>query len=548
MIRTLALILATIAAALWPCSVLGQTYRPTDGPLHSWVAANGKPGSVLTLPAGSFELTGPIFVNGFTLRGEDADSPTVVRPRGHGLIWVGQPTIPLNLAPYKVGLALWTKPPGVAPATFDATETPLNRPLHRVRRLSITLDLDTPGGSVEPGGLFNFGPIWCWWHPNAPRGPEMFLTTGSTPFDPDGTTETQLTWSRPQPAERTRLVWTIDLDAGSVGLSCNGVDLGSRTMPAGRRFPAITNTRATIGSAQQEANEIKGRWMLPGGVPDRRIRGFDAVADGVSIGRIAINSEWLLGVWSPDGGGPLYPVPYDPAIYRWVGGTTRLANLDIRPMERFKTAVRVGQIMGRCDFRNLRSTKAAVAIRKLPGLVSYTHHIDGLTTEYSPAIVGYGMTIHASDWTIRYPTVVGVSLADSNLRLERWETVNGAEDKTGSDLQAMFDFAAVSNGGNVSLTGGSSNDESGRVAFGAWLQFTAGSEWTSNVRLKVEDSVINAPGYGVPAYWLRTVPWASRSAIAEINASHWGTPGWRVSPNWTVDSPDRPSTPAPVTP
>jgi hypothetical protein len=523
------------------------TYTPaTDGALHQWIAANGRPGAVLMLPPGAYDLTAPIHINGFTLAGSDPRQPTTIRPRGHGLIWAGQPRWSYDLAAYKQGLELWTKPPGAPMAMFDATETPLARPLHRYRRITISLDLDTPGGVIEPGGLFNFGPVWCWWHPQAPRGPEMFVNLGAKPFDPDSPPPVRCTWTRPTLTDRTTLVWTIDLTEGRITLTCNGLPMGERSIPPRQFFPAINNVRATIGSAQEEPNGIRGRWMLPGGVPDRRIRGFEVTADNRSIARIAINSEWQLSVTSPDGSGPLYPVPYDPAVYRFVDGLTRVENLVIRPAERFKAGIRVGQIMGRCEFRNIAVYNAAVGVRKLPGLVSYDHYIDGLTTEYSPTITGHGMTIRASDWTIRYPATHAVSLGDSNLSLERWTAVANAKDEPNNDLQAAFDFAPIGNGGTLSLRDGMWNDESGVVAYGSWLYFKAGSSQTSSARLTVQDCAINVPS-SAPTYRLDSVA-PHRAAAARIFATHWGAPVFHAASNWSVDGPERPASPGAVTP
>lgn len=543
--------LALTACVAWSAS--GQTYDPaTSGPLHSWVVANGKPGAVLTIPPGTYDLTEPIFVDGFTLAGTDWSRPTQLNLRGHGMLWVGQKAWPTaDRRSYVVDGVLRTKPDGLTPATFDMTESGANRPWHRTRKLTIDLELDTPGGKVEPGGLFSFGPFWCWWHPNAPRGPELFLTLGASPFDPVTTADVKLTWDRPAPAERLALRWTIDLDAGTVGLVVNGVDLGTRSIPAGRSFPAIVNRRATLGTAQAELNEIRHRWELPGGVPDRRIRRFE-VTDGKSVlVRMSIANAWDFGAWATDGGGPLIPVPYDATLYGFRGGHHRLRDLVLRADSPHKCGVRVGQVMGQARFENVKVIGASVAVRKLPGKVSYTHYFDGFTAEYcGGVIIGHGMTVHGRDWDIRYPRLFGVSLADSNFRLERWTGTAGCEDKAGADIQVVFDFAAASNGGSVSIAGGMWNDESGRVAMGAFLHYLGGSRDTSSARLIIEDSAINVPGFGRPAYWLRSMP-AARPAAARIFASHWGAPLFDIAPNWTVEGPERPVAPAtsaPVTP
>lgn len=80
----------TLAACVaWSAS--GQTYDPaTSGPLHSWVASNGKPGAVLTIPPGTYDLTEPVFVDGYTLTGSDPDRSTQLNLRGQGMVWVGQ--------------------------------------------------------------------------------------------------------------------------------------------------------------------------------------------------------------------------------------------------------------------------------------------------------------------------------------------------------------------------------------------------------------------------------------------------------------------------
>lgn len=524
------------------------TYDPaTSGPLHEWINANGKPGSLLTLPPGKVALEGPAFVNSITLRGGggDPDRRTLIGFGPRGVLWTSQKAWADSWADrYGMGpdgsRRLLTRPEGAIPAEWDLTDTAMGRSPWEARWIEITLQADFPSGDLSFGGYFSVGPVSLNYLPDPDYGPSfrVGIYHGSSPADPRAKRQTLRLFRKKgsPPIPSAKIVVRVDLETGLVSVNVNGETV-SGSIPPGRWFPAILNLRSALGSDATEANGIHGRWMgIAGHATDLRIARFEVAT---AKGTLALSIDGRAPrVRTPTGNGPVFPVPFDPGIFSFVGESggaisTRIAGLDLDLRGRpDSSGIRIGQAMGRHEIERVSIEGAAFGIRKLPGLVSYTHWLRDVSIKYADVpIVGYGMTIRAEDLRLAYPESAGIVLSDSNLALSDWIVAG-----TGRPVWWAFRFDCGSNGGTVSIGPGMWNEEGSDVARSAWLYFAGGSKATSSCRLDLSGVASNVPR-GAPTFWLDSLDPAGNAAEARIFGTFWGAAKVRAEPIWTIGGP-----------
>jgi hypothetical protein len=547
---THALVVLT-SLCLLALSASGQTvtYDPAAGvQLGPWVNANQGPGRVLVLPPGTYDLTSPIFLNAGTLRGTDPDVETRIRLKDRGLIWMAQASLPQD-GPSRIGktaagrLALLTRPEGLKSASFDATETGLGKPMHAVRKLRVQMDLDCPTGDISPGGLFDLGPVAIWINDNPDWGRFVtpLLVLGTSSADPSPRrVETGLSWKK-STGVACSIMLDIDLDAGTGSVTINGDVLPISGIRPGDVLPACFNQRVTIGGMPTLPGSVarRGEWQASGPPADLRITRFEVTAGAVTH-RMGLDGPSAPRVWSSDHGSVgLQPVLHDATTFAWQGGNPRLRNLQVFGSPGSNQAgVRIGQAMGSdCGIYDCSFETLGVGIRKLPGLVSYTHRFERLKFTYVGwPIVGQGMTIWARDWTARYPRFGVALLPDSNF------TLRGIDVSSPSDCQYYFRIGGGSNGGNLTLADGMLNDEDGQVAAGAI--FRHDGSVSSVARVVVEDLIFNVDPRR-PALWLAK---SAKPGRAFVRWVPWGAAIVEHGDGWTIEGLGVPAVPTAVTP
>jgi hypothetical protein len=441
--------------------------------LADWIQVNGKPGAVLTIAPGSYHLGSPAFINGYTLRGEDPDQPTRIVLGERGLLWMAQNPLPQDHLQRVVKTsggrdALATHPGvGLTPASFDATETVLGSPWHRIRKVSIAIDLDCPSGDIKPGGLFDLGPIALWINDNPDWGRFVspLLALGTSSADPSPRrVETGISWKK-STGTKCSIRLTLDLNAGVGAVTINDDVLPITGINPGDVFSACSNPRVTIGGMPTLPGSVarRGEWQTSGPPPDLRITRFSVDA---GIWQAQLNLDGWRGprIWASNGAGAgIFPVFHDAKTFvHQPGGTIRNLRI-VAPRESNRSGVRIGQTQSPnasiydCWFENCGS-----AVRKLRGLVSYTHRFERLISEYCGwHLQGQGMTVWGRDWSARYPRFGVADVPDSNL------SVDGIEVASPSDPQYYFRIGSASNGGMLSVRNGMLNDEDGSVVAGA---------------------------------------------------------------------------------
>jgi hypothetical protein len=442
--------------------------------LADWIQVNGKPGAVLTIAPGSYHLGSPAFINGYTLRGEDPDQPSRIVLGERGLVWMAQPPLPTDHLQRIVKTsggrdALATHPGGgLAPASFDATETVLGSPWHRIRKVSIAIDLDCPSGDIKPGGLFDLGPIALWINDNPDWGRFVspLLALGTSSADPSPRrVEAGISWKK-STGPKCSIRLDIDLNAGTGSVTINGDVLPIPGINPGDVFPACSNPRVTIGGMPTLPGSVarRGEWQTSGPPPDLRITRFE-VDSGIWQARLNLDGWRGPRIWASNGAGAgIFPVTHDAKTFQWVGGESKIRNLNIvAPRESNRSGVRIGQAMtSNAGIYDCRFEQCGAAVRKLRGLVSYTHRFERITSEYcSWHLQGQGMTVWGRDWSARYPRFGVADVPDSNL------SVDGIEVASPSDPQYYFRIGSASNGGMLSVRNGMLNDEDGSVVAGA---------------------------------------------------------------------------------
>jgi hypothetical protein len=534
-------------------SAIGQVER-YDGsrPLHQWTAARRPDTQVLELPAGTYRLDGPLFVNGYTLRGADPDAPPEIQLGTRGVVWMHQAPHTLDPRAYIVAtpngsLALANRPSLEAtPASFDVTDTPLAAPLHASRRITIEASIDAPESSGDLGtnGLFDlpYAALKLYDDPHWGRSWILETRLGTATHDlVVPTRSTRLWWRGKQTGGSCSLTLTLDLDQSLATLTVNGEPL-TTPLPKGSVFPAIVNRRITIG-AVPEFREVSGSWSKPDHSPGNlRITRF-ALDHGIGGRR-----SWL-DLRDPAGpiiaanwvsGGPVVPVPHDSGTpFTWQG-RAKIANLVIRGNQA-KPGIHIGQAMARSDIDNVRIRGCGVGVRKLPGAVSYTHFFDRLHFENCGIdVAGDQLTLHATDWTSSYPRLASLAATSSNVWITRFFG------HSGGDLQYAVTNDAGQNGGMLVLRDWMWNDEDGHVAAGALIAH--GGSWNSAPSmLRIEGAIANVDPV-TPA--IRLGKSRAPGDTASIDWTTWGTPIIVRGDTWTIrETPSaKPLPVAPATP
>jgi hypothetical protein len=440
--------------------------------LADWINQNGKPGAVLTIAPGSYHLGSPVFINGYTLRGEDPDQPTRIVLGERGLIWTAQPPLPQDHLQRVVKTsggrdALATHPGGgLSPASFDATETVLGSPWHRIRKVSIAIDLDCPSGNLPSAGLFDLGPIALrvYDDPDYGRAVWPYLILGTSSADPNPREVKDRLWWKKSTGPKCSIRLSLDLNAGVGAITINDDVIPIPGIRPGDVFPACLNPRVTIGSMPTLAGgERRGEWQASGPPPDLRITRFSVDA---GIWQAQLNLDGWRGprIWASNGAGAgIFPVFHDAKTFvHQPGGTIRNLRI-VAPRESNRSGVRIGQAMAsNAGIYDSQFEACGAAIRKLRGVVSYTHRFERITSEYCGwHLQGQGMTAWGRDWSARYPRFGVADVPDSNL------SVDGIEVASPSDPQYYFRVGSASNGGMLSVRNGMLNDEDGSVVAGA---------------------------------------------------------------------------------
>jgi hypothetical protein len=440
--------------------------------LADWINQNGKPGAVLTIAPGSYHLGSPVYVNGYTLRGEDPDQPSRIVLGERGLVWMAQNPLPQDHLQRIVKTsggrdALATHPGGgLTPASFDATETVLGSPWHRIRKVSIAIDLDCPSGNLPSAGLYDLGPIALrvYDDPDYGRAVWPYLILGTSSADPNPREVKDRLWWKKSTGPKCLIRLTLDLNAGVGAVTINDDVIPIPGIRPGDVFPACLNPRVTIGSMPTLAGgERRGEWQTSGPPPDLRITRFEVDA-GIWQARLNLDGWRGPRIWASNGAGAgIFPVTHDAKTFAWQpGGTIRNLRI-VAPRESNRSGVRIGQAMtSNAGIYDCQFEACGAAIRKLRGVVSYTHRFERLTSEYCGwHLQGQGMTVWGRDWSARYPRFGVADVPDSNL------SVDGIEVASPSDPQYYFRIGSASNGGMLSVRNGMLNDEDGSVVAGA---------------------------------------------------------------------------------
>jgi hypothetical protein len=519
-------------------SAIGQVERydpASKQPLHHWAAARRPDTKVLEIPAGTYPLDGPLYVNGLTLRGADPDDPPEIQLGTRGVIWAHQAPLTLDPRHYVVatsaGPALATRPrPDATPASFDVTDTPFAAPLHTSRKITIDATIEAPAGDIGTNGLFDlpYASLKLYDDPNWGRSWIVDTRLGTATHDLDVAGRSTRLWWKGKTGERCTITLVVDLDAAQIRLTVNGEVL-TAAIPAGSVFPAILNRRLTLG-AVPEYREVSGSWSKPDYPPgDLRITRF-----ALDHGELRRRS-WLE-LRDPAGpiiaanwvsGGPVVPVAHDAGTpFTWQP-RAKIAHLTIRG-NAAKPGIRIGQAMARGELENVRVQGCAVGIRKLPGAVSYTHVFERLHFERCGVdLVGDQLTLHATDWTSSYPRLASIVSGSSNLWISRFFGHSGL------DLQYAVASDGRLNGGTLVLRDWFWNDEDGEVAKGA-LIFHGGSWYSAPGRLRIEGAITNVDPV-TPAVKLGKSRVAGDTAV--IDWQTWGVPVLDVADTWILPSP-----------